>query len=72
MGVTHNIVQLFRRDGLSEQQAYDQVTVMMQKRYREWYLALSEIPISGEKIDAQVMMYVRAGEDMVLGNLNWR
>ena len=37
-----------------------------------WFLALSEIPMSGEKIDAQVMLYVQGCEDAILGNLNWK
>ena len=71
MGVNHNLVHVFRQDGLSEQQAYGEVGVLMRKRYCEWYLALSEIPVSGEKIDAQVMLYVQGCADAILGNPNW-
>lgn len=72
MGVNHNIIHLFRQDGLSQQQAYDQVDLLIHKAYHAWYVAHSEIPIWGEEVDAQVMLYVKGCQDMVLGNLNWR
>ena len=69
--VEHNIVQIFRQDGLSQQQAYGQVSLLMQNRFRDWYIALSEIPVCGEEIDEQVMLYVKGCQDIIRGNLNW-
>lgn len=72
MGVNHNIIHLFRQDGLSQQEAYDQVSQLLNKRYRAWYLAHSEIPLWGEAVDVQVQMYVKGCQDVILANLNWR
>lgn len=72
MGVNQNIIHLFRQEGLSQQQAYDQVSLLMRKRYHAWYVAHAEIPVWGEEVDAQVMLYLKGCQDQVLGNLNWR
>lgn len=71
-GFNTNIVYLFRQEGLSQQQAYDEVNLLLHKRYRAWYVAHSEIPVWGEEIDAQVMLYVKGSLDIVLANVNWR
>lgn len=71
MGVNHNIIHLFRQDGLTQQEAYDQVSDLLNRRYRAWYLAHSEIPLWGEAVDVQVQMYVKGCQDVILGNLNW-
>ena len=65
-------MHLYRQEGLSQQQAYDQVEILMRKRYHEWYMALAEIPWWGEGVDAQVMLYLEGCQNQVLGNLNWR
>ena len=72
MGVNHNIIHLFRQDGLSQQEAYDKVGDLLNKRYRAWYLAHSEIPLWGEAVDVQVQLYVKGCQDVVLANANWR
>ena len=72
MGVLHNIIQLFRHQGLSQQKAYDRVDVLLRERYRWWYLSLSQIPVYGERLDVDVQKYIRACQDVVLANLNWR
>ena len=72
MGVNHNIIHLFRQDGLSQQQAYDRVNDLLHARYRAWYLSHSQLPSCGEPVDVQVQMYVKGCRDVVLGNLNWR
>lgn len=72
MGVNHNIIHLFRQDGLSQQEAYDRVSDLLTKRYRAWFLAHAAIPIWGEAVDVQVQMYVKGCQDVILGNLNWR
>lgn len=72
MGVNHNIIHVFRQNGLSQQEAYEQVNALLNKRYRRWYLAHSELPVWGEEVDVQVQMYVKGCQDIILGNLNWR
>ena len=72
MGVNHNIIHLLRQDGLSQQQAYDQANLLLHERYRAWYVAHSEIPVWGEEVDAQVVLYLKGCQDQILANLNWR
>ena len=71
MGVNHNIIHHFRQDGLSQQEAYEKANLLLHERYRAWYVAHSEIPIWGEKIDAQVMLYVQGCMNVLLANINW-
>ena len=68
----HNIIHLFRQAGLSQQEAYDQVSQLLNKRYRAWYLSHSDLPLWGEAVDVQVQKYVKGCQDVILGNLNWR
>ena len=72
MGVNHNIVHLYKRNGFSQQQAYDKVSDLLNVRYRRWYIAHSEIPLMGEEIDVQVQQYLKGCQDVILGNINWR
>lgn len=72
MGVNHNIIHVFRQNGLSQQEAYDQVNALLHERCRRWYLAHSKLPLWGEEVDVQVQMYVKGCQDIVLANLNWR
>lgn len=72
MGVNHNIIHLFRQEGLSQQEAYDRVNDLLNKRYRAWYISHSQLPLCSEAVDVQVQMYVKGCQDVILGNLNWR
>lgn len=45
---------------------------LLRARYRTWYVAQSELPQWGEEIDTQVQTYIRACQDVILANLNWR
>ena len=72
MGVVHNIVHLFRQDGLSHQEAYDRVNELLKKCYNRWYIALSDLPVWGEAVDVQVQMYIKGCQDIILANVNWR
>ncbi|KAH9218184.1 isoprenoid synthase domain-containing protein [Leptodontidium sp. 2 PMI_412] len=67
----HNIIHLFRHHGLSEQAAYDRAQVMLRERYREWYLALADLPIWGEAIDKQVHRYIKGIQDVASANAHW-
>lgn len=57
---------------MMQQTAYDRVGEEIKRRYRDWYIALAEVPSWREYIDAQVQTYVHALQDVVLANLNWR
>ena len=68
----NNIIVLYRRQGYSAQEAYDQAGELLKERQREWYLALARIPSWGEQIDRQVQRYIQGVQDGVIANLNWR
>ncbi|PGH15902.1 hypothetical protein AJ79_02069 [Helicocarpus griseus UAMH5409] len=68
-----NIISLYRHHhSLSQQQAYDAVDSLLRERYKRWYIAHSELPVLGEKLDEQVQRYVHGCGDVVRSNLNWR
>lgn len=72
-GDQHNIIMFLRqKEGLSQEAAYERIGREITRRYQEWYLALAKLPQWGEAIDVQVQKYVRALQDLVLSNLNWR
>ena len=52
MGVNHNIIHLFRQEGLSQQEAYDRVNDLLNSRYRAWYVSHSQLALYSEAIDA--------------------
>ena len=72
MGVMHNIIIMFREQGMSQQEAYNQIDILLRKRIRDWYIALSQIPVISEKVDIETQKYIRACEDIVVATLNWR
>lgn len=69
-----NIINLARkgRQGLSTQQAMDEVGHMMDNCYQRWYQALANMPVWGEKIDREVLRFISVCRDVALGNLHWR
>ncbi|KAL5042244.1 hypothetical protein BDW71DRAFT_200728 [Aspergillus fruticulosus] len=71
--VPHNLVAITRytSPGLKAQSAFDRVSAMLNDRYRDWYLALSELPSWGEAIDAQVQEYVEGVRAVARANLGW-
>lgn len=71
-GVTHNIVAICRHSGMPAQMAFNHIGNMLIARYRDWYLALAELPSWGEHVDAQVQQYIRGVQNVVMANLNWR
>ena len=68
----HNLVAICRINGMPAQQAFDRLNDLLKDRYRDWYLALADLPPWGEKIDAQVQKYIQGVQNVVLSNLNWR
>ncbi|KAF7159079.1 hypothetical protein CNMCM5623_004312 [Aspergillus felis] len=70
-GVTHNVVAICRHSGMPAQMAFNHIGNMLVSRYRDWYLALAELPSWGEHVDAQVQQYIRGVQNVVLANLNW-
>ncbi|KAJ5520999.1 Terpene synthase metal binding domain protein [Penicillium fimorum] len=71
MGAIHNIVIILRQQGMTQQQAYDAVDILVRQRLQEWHIRIAEVPIYGEAIDIQVHKYVTACREVAVGNLHW-
>jgi hypothetical protein len=57
---------------MSAQAAFTHIGDMLLERYRDWYLALAELPSWGEDVDVQVQEYVEGVRSVVRANLGWR
>ncbi|MCJ1426676.1 hypothetical protein MMC29_004579 [Sticta canariensis] len=68
----YNLVMLYRLGGMEPQEAFDQMGELLKALFRDWYLALAELPQWGEAIDSQVQKYIEGVQDMLLANVNWR
>lgn len=71
-GCEHNAIFIFRKKGLSEQQAVDAIGDMYKQLYRDWYRALADMPVWGEKVDREMLRYIDSVRDVPLGNSYWR
>ncbi|KAJ0420838.1 pentalenene synthase [Aspergillus carlsbadensis] len=71
MGAIHNIVIIFRERGLTQQEAYGEVDKLIQKRLRDWHLAMHQLPFYGEELDIQVQKFIQACQEVAVGNLHW-
>ncbi|KAF3810516.1 Presilphiperfolan-8-beta-ol synthase [Colletotrichum gloeosporioides] len=68
LGVDHNLISLLmEKDGLSIQQAMDEIGKMVNQCYRRWYLALAELPSYGEKVDREAMRFVEVCRALAQG-----
>lgn len=70
-GVEHNVIFIYRRKGVSEQQAFDALGEMVNQLYKEWYLALAEMPAWGEQVDREVLKYCCGCRDIAIGDHYW-
>ncbi|CAG8950043.1 hypothetical protein HYFRA_00008275 [Hymenoscyphus fraxineus] len=66
-GYHENIIWLLGHHGLSVQESYDEVQVLLRGCFKAWYLALAELPSWGEAVDRDVGRYIRGIENVVLG-----
>nr|QDO73502.1 PeniA [Penicillium griseofulvum] len=71
MGAIHNIVIILRERGMTQQEAYNETDKLIQKRLREWHLAVNQLPFYGEALDLQVQKFVQACQEVAVGNLHW-
>ncbi|OAL01858.1 Presilphiperfolan-8-beta-ol synthase [Phaeosphaeriaceae sp. SRC1lsM3a] len=72
LGVDFNLISLLMtKERLSVQEAMDRIGDMLNDCYRQWYLALADLPSYGEKIDREVMKFVEVCRAMAHGNLYW-
>jgi hypothetical protein len=73
LGVDFNLISLLvTKERLSVQEAMDRIRDMINDCYRQWYLALADLPTYGEQIDREVMRFVEICRAMAHGNLYWR
>lgn len=79
-GVPHNLVAMARYQlqshgsqlSVHPQVAFDGVGALLDELYRDWFLALANLPSWGEKVDGDVQRYVSSVRAVVMANLNWR
>lgn len=67
-----NLIKIYLRDGFSVQAAFDEAGKLLATCYRDWYLALADLPSWGEDVDAQVQTYIEGLQNVVLANIHWR
>lgn len=60
------MIASYRLSGLSAQAAFNKVEELLRSRYKEWYLALANLPQWREEIDAAVQKYVQGVQNVVL------
>jgi hypothetical protein len=68
----HNIMFLFEEHGMSQQEAYSQIDILLRERIRDGYIALLNIPMIREQVDIETQKYIQACQDIVVAALNWR
>ncbi|XRM46059.1 hypothetical protein ABZX51_009116 [Aspergillus tubingensis] len=66
-----NLIKIYLRDGFSVQAAFDEAAKLLATCYRDWYLALADLPSWGEDVDAQVQTYIEGLQNVVLANIHW-
>ncbi|RJE18139.1 hypothetical protein PHISCL_09530 [Aspergillus sclerotialis] len=71
MGVQHNVMNLFKEQGMSQQAGYDKIDALLRERVRDWYIALSQIPAINEQTDIETQKYIRGCEEVIVAALNW-
>lgn len=77
--VPHNLVAAARfqiqstnRQACHAQDAFDIVGDKLNALYKQWFLALAELPSWGERVDADVQRYIASVKAIITANLNWR
>lgn len=68
----HSVVTVLCNEGCTLQQAMNCVSELYKDCSRRWYLALADMPIFGEGIDAQMQKYTESCRLRAVGNLHWR
>ncbi|KAL1612136.1 hypothetical protein SLS60_000359 [Paraconiothyrium brasiliense] len=72
LGVDFNLITLLmNKDCATVQQAMDKIGDMIEDCYRQWFLALADLPSYGEDVDREVMNFVEVCRAMAHGNLYW-
>ncbi|KAJ5648450.1 terpene synthase metal binding domain protein [Penicillium lividum] len=71
LGESHNIISIYQQEGYTIQEAFNEVERSLSKCYRDWYLALAQLPSWGEEIDSQVQLYIEGVQNAALANIHW-
>ncbi|KAM0230056.1 hypothetical protein ACHAP5_011475 [Fusarium lateritium] len=71
-GEESNIIFILRDQGMTDQQAVDQIGEMLYECYKRWHVAILDLPFWGEGIDRDVIKFVNGCRNIALGNLHWR
>ncbi|KAJ5151557.1 terpene synthase metal binding domain protein [Penicillium capsulatum] len=71
LGESHNIISIYQQEGYTIQEAFDEVERSLSECYRDWYLALAQLPSWGEEIDSQVHLYIDGVQNAALANIHW-
>ncbi|KAM0268720.1 hypothetical protein ACHAPA_004642 [Fusarium lateritium] len=71
-GEESNIIFILRDQGMTDQQAVDQIGEMLYECYKRWHVAILDLPFWGEGIDRDVIKFINGCRNIALGNLHWR
>lgn len=71
-GEESNIIFILKDQGMTDQQAVDQIGEMLYNCYKRWHVAILDLPFWGEGIDRDVIKFVNGCRNIALGNLHWR
>ena len=63
---------IFRDQGMTEQQAVDQIGEMIYGCYRRWQAAMDRLPSWEVGVDEDVMKFIYGCRNIALANLHWR
>ncbi|KAK2605505.1 hypothetical protein N8I77_008338 [Diaporthe amygdali] len=66
-----NMVAVCRMNGLSAQEAFDEIASMVDERYIAWYENVKAVPSWGKEIDNDVQQYIQGIRNIVQANLSW-
>ncbi|KGO69972.1 Terpenoid synthase [Penicillium italicum] len=68
---SYNIISIYQQQGYTVQEAFNKVERSLSECYRDWYLALAQLPSWGEEIDSQVQLYIDGVQNAALANIHW-
>ncbi|GKU08468.1 unnamed protein product, partial [Fusarium langsethiae] len=70
-GEDSNIMFILRDQGMTDQEAADEIGEMLYDCYRRWHMAIANLPFWGEGVDRDVIKFVNGCRNIALGNLHW-
>ncbi|CAF3541463.1 unnamed protein product [Fusarium graminearum] len=70
-GEDSNIMFILRDQGMTDQEAADEIGEMLYDCYRRWHTAMANLPFWGEGVDRDVIKFVNGCRNIALGNLHW-